>query len=249
LFALITPINGPDICSGGFGLLQVDLTGFAPWTVLWSDGVTNIVTNSYIRDVTADVVATTTNLYWITSLIDGSGSNAAPANLGGTNEFVFIPLPANSLLPVAVTNCVGITNPPLAVVPGGGNTVNWYDDATNLVATATSSFTPTNQTVGTHTFYVSEVNAGGCESTNLVRVDLVIQSCTNAINSISLQNTDAVIEWYGNYILQHATNLAPPVTWYTLTQGLPGTLNLWTNSTTPPPEENYFRLYAPTNSP
>jgi hypothetical protein len=249
LFALVTRLNGPDICGGNLGLLQVDLTGFSPWTVIWSDGVTNVVTNGFIREVTAAVAVTTTNFYWITNLADGSGSNAAPANLGATNEFVFIPLPANSLLSATLTNCVDITNPPLTVVPGGGNTVNWYDATTNLVATATNSFTPTNQTVGTHTFYVTEVNAGGCESTNYVQVDLVIQACTNAINSISLQNTNAIIEWYGNYVLQHATNLTPPVTWYTLTQGSPGAFNFWTNSTTPPPDENYFRLYAPTNSP
>jgi hypothetical protein len=33
----------------------------------------------------------------------------------------------------------------------------------------------------------------------------------------------------------------------TVTKGIGGTTNFWTNAVTLPPDNNYFRLYAPTN--
>jgi hypothetical protein len=123
--------------------------------------------------------------------------------------------------------------------------VNWYDAASNRVATSTSSFVPTNQVAGTYHFFASEVNAFGCESTNRTAIDLTLEDCPDTL-SISLIGTNAVVQWYGNYILQSATNLVP-ADWVDLVQGAGGVTNSFTNSITLPPSNNFFRLFGTGN--
>ena len=149
--------------------------------------------------------------------------------------------PAN---PVSRTNCAGVLpNPALSVTVGGGNTANWYDyTRTNSLTNGTTIYVPTNNTAGVYPFFVTEVNASGCESTNQIEVDLVLLACTNP-PAITLSGTNGTIQWFGNLTLQSTTNLAPPA-WQSITNGSMGT-NVW-NWTNGVPPINFFRL-SPTN--
>jgi hypothetical protein len=106
-------------------------------------------------------------------------------------------------------------------------------------------YTPTNSELGTYTYNVLARDTNSECLSGFIQVQFVIDPC---ISGITLGNgTNAVIQWYGNFVLQSATNLTPPVDWTDLIQGGAGVTNYWTNSTVPPPADNFFRLYAPTN--
>ena len=143
--------------------------------------------------------------------------------------------------------CVGITNSPLSVSVPAGHSAIWYTVSTGGTSIFTgTNYSPTNAVEGTNRFYVaSRDNASGCESTNRLETDLVLQSCTNQL-SIARAGTNVLVTWYGNYVLQNSTNLAPAY-WMYVTQGLGGIMNTSTIPALPPPTNNFFRLYAPTN--
>jgi len=76
--AVITPPN--PICIGETPLLSIALTGTAPWTITYTDGVqawtvTAITNTPYQLTVSPK---TTTN-YWITQVIDQDGTNTIPS--------------------------------------------------------------------------------------------------------------------------------------------------------------------------
>jgi hypothetical protein len=76
---------------------------------------------------------------------------------------------------------------------------------------------------------------------------VALEPCTNKL-TISLANTNVILEWYGNLELLSASGLTnpPPANWWSnITTGAPGTNNYWTNPVSD--SERFFRLYAPTN--
>ena len=70
--------------------------------------------------------------------------------------------------------------------------------------------------------------------------------CMNQLSVLNSGSNAVSIQWYGNYILQAATNLVPPIIWTPVQTGsvAPNTAN-WTSPPAPPVQ--FFRLYAPTN--
>jgi hypothetical protein len=148
-----------------------------------------------------------------------------------------------------VTNCVSVANPGLAVTVTAGATADWYDGNMTSVLTNSLTFTNGNQLPGVYTNYVfARFINSDCPSTNYATILFVNEICTNQISSITLDNgTNAVIQWYGDFVLESTTNLLPPVNWLTLTQGVGGQNNFWTNPILAPPTNSFFRLYAPTN--
>lgn len=152
------------------------------------------------------------------------------------------------------TSCYNVAVPLSVSVPPGV-TADWYSNLT-LVASGTNVYVPpvpinlgTNLSV-TNTYSVTArfVDSNlmvGCYSPP-TNVSLISLSCTNVITSIAPSGTNAIIQWYGNYVLQNATNLTPPVTWIPVINGGPRK-NVWTNAMVSPPPNNFFRLCAPTN--
>src|ERR1041385_7423676 len=242
------------ICNTSNAVIQALLHGIGPWTVTWSDGFVQTTNTTPGSSVAATRLVVTNNpshtaptnyTFTVTALTD-SHCTAGAGDLTGNAVITVNPTP---LAPASLgnqTGCVGITNPPLRVtLSSGGDTVNWYDAATNLVSSGPTSFVPTNQTAGTFQYFATEVSPFACESTNRTEVDLTLETCTNSL-SISLMDTNAVVHWYGNFVLQSTTNLSPAF-WLTVTTGTGGTNNSWTNAVTLPPTNNFYRLYAPTN--
>jgi hypothetical protein len=219
-------------------------------TVDWYDAGTNgnrvaISTTSYTPTNNPDMIGwniPTNYIYYAEARDLATGLTSAkrtPATLQ------INPLPSG--VPVSngnQTNCVGVANSPLTVTDT--NSVIWYDSSGNVVASFTNSFTPTNRTLGVWTYYSAEVNASGCTNGNILAVNLVLVPCTNQITSITTMRTNALVSWNGNYVLQSTTNLTQPVIWMNVSTGAVGP-NTWTNSMVATPNNNFFRLYAPTN--
>jgi hypothetical protein len=250
--SMLTSLDQTNCNNGTPFTITAALTGTAPWTVTWSDGLTlSYGASPAVRTVVATNVnpnAALTFTLWVNALSDAN-CTAEPQDLMGTNTLTIFPNPPPPVSLGNVTNCFGITNPPLSVTVTNGATADWFDANTNLLFAGTTNFISTNTAVGVYTNYaLTRLIDSGCTSADFTPVLFVIQDCTNLISGITLDNgTNAVVQWYGNFVLQSATNLSPPVTWITLTQGIPGITNSWTNSTVPPPDANFFRLYAPTN--
>jgi hypothetical protein len=150
--------------------------------------------------------------------------------------------------PSSQIGCFGLTNQPLSVVLGEGESANWYTEESGglVVHSGLPVYNPPNPSAGTNRYYVAAVNDfTKCESTNRVEVDLILElwPCTNFL-SITLVDTNAVVYWYGNYVLESSTNLGP-LDWTLAAQGLGGTSNYFTNSGLAVPTSTFYRLYAP----
>jgi len=206
-------------------------------TADWYDFTgTNLVaggTTNYIPTDTTPGV----HRYFVTEVNAGDcGTNQTEVDL------VLNAIPTNPpTKPVNQTNCTGVLpNPPLSVTVSAGNVANWYDANTNLVASGTTNYSPTNNTPGTWQYFVTEVNASGCESTNQIEVDLLLLACTNP-PAISFNGTNGTVQWFGDLTLLSTTNLLPPVTWTpVVTNAFMGT-NTWYWTNTVPPIQ-FFKL-------
>jgi len=254
--ALLT-INTPVVQLGPIADQTVCAGGSASFTV--SAGGSNLVYAWYYSSTNNPVLATTPTLLLNNLTTPQSGAYIVRvAGSCGSPVFASANLTVNPLplAPTIATNqfgCAGITNPTLAVLlstPGDG--AHWYNSDGSLVTTNLAPFyVPTNSALMsitdpiTNRYFVAEVSPAGCESTNRLEVDLVLQPCPTNL-TISLVDTNAVLEWYGNYFLQQSFTLTP-LNWLTLTQGVGGITNKWTNAVLVPPTNNFFRLYAPTN--
>ncbi len=262
-------VVGPNTICNGSGTpvqIQVDLGGLPPWTNAWSDGVVQITNSTpLIRFVspTNFIANIATNYFYsVTNLSDRNSSTSDTTNdLLGVAVVTVDPVPTNPPVSLGVqTNCFDVAVQLLVSVPTNF-TADWFDSNTNALpnGSGTTNFVylPTNSVsiFGTNTSVTNvylaasrfdDVNAN-CASTNLTTVLLVLQRCTNQL-SVSRAGTNALIQWYGNYVLQTNTDLST-TNWGTVTQGLPGASFIWTNSTAPPPANNFFRLFAPTNLP
>ena len=250
-----------SVCGGAATNLLVYLGGIPPWTnFVWtSNGVSYTVpkiTNTpyalpvFLTNNYPDV--TTNYTFAITNLADSATNTISPSDLDAVAITVF-PIPTNA--PVAiVTNiatCYDVVTNFTVTLDSSNFTASWFDaTGTNLLATGLS-FTATNAmsgAVATNIYYVhAKFNATNCECYSYVTamVSVAFWPCTNQLHlNSSTSNKTVVINWYGNYVLEHSTNLLNPMGWMYLTQGVVGP-NTWTNSTVPPPTNNFFRLFAP----
>jgi len=261
--------NQTTVCSGSPAAIEADLSGVTDGMgamIWWSDGwcqtnfdngLTIYRTNNIYN---IDGSTPTTNRYWLTNLVvtNLSGvliTNDLTADETGIAEIIVDPVlstpPTND---GDKTSCYNVAVPLSVTVPSGF-TADWYSNAT-LVASGTTNYVPpvpinlgTNSSL-TNIYVVYarfiDPNLTNCYSPG-ANVSLISLLCTNTITSITPSGTNALISWSGNYVLQSATNLIPPVMWTNVfTQAVVGPYT-WTNSMVSPPANNFFRLYAPTN--
>ncbi|MCU0788948.1 MAG: hypothetical protein MUC91_12330, partial [Verrucomicrobia bacterium] len=131
------------ILLGDSTLLQVDLTGTAPWTVTWSDGVTsnNVASTPAYRSVSP----TTTTVYSVTNLVDAH-CTAQPGDLSGEAT-------------------VDVLSPKLEIYLTNANqnvVVTWFGDAallsaTNLATTPIAWTFLTNGTAGVTNSWIDAI--------------------------------------------------------------------------------------------
>lgn len=258
------------ICANGSYQVTNVLTGLGPWAITWISNdvamvqnVTNPAnngdgpyTNTYtVFPTNAPSYAVATNQYYVSVLMDTYGCIAnSQSGLMGTNVVFVDPVATNPPSSLGdVTNCSDVAVLLSVTVPPGF-TADWFAESTlkNRLASSTTNYVPPVPTpLGTSTYYVvarfDDPNLTNTCISPATNVSLVSLMCTNQISSITLSGTNAVIQWSGDYVLLQSSNLAPAY-WTVVTQGVAG-LNLFTNPVMPPPTNDFFRLFAPTNYP
>jgi len=93
--------------------------------------------------------------------------------------------------------CVGDANPELTVEVPNGFTANWYDDSngTNIVATMSLAFTPTDTAPGIYSYYVESVDANGCISNVKTEVtyEIIAPPTANNVTLTECKSSDGSI--------------------------------------------------------
>ncbi|MDE3255476.1 MAG: gliding motility-associated C-terminal domain-containing protein [Bacteroidota bacterium] len=149
-----------------------------------------------------NVVGTTT--YYVSQKTAlGCESNRTPINV------TTAPLPsAPAVTPIAY--CQGTTAVALTAVASAGHTLNWYGTNATGGTAAVNAPTPTTTIVGSTTYYVSQTNSSGCESTRAPLVVTINPTpsaplvsslifCQNTTPSAltAIAATGNTLNWYG----------------------------------------------------
>ncbi len=154
--------GGGTICPSGSATITAALTGTAPWSVTWSDGVVQPVSSGTTATRSVSPGATTT--YTVTSV-----SDAASCPHAGTGSALVTRNTAASITtqPTNKTTTRN-TNVTLSVVAAGTTPVSyqWFTGSGTAISAATSSsYTTSFPSKGTNTFYVEVWNA--CNGTHV----------------------------------------------------------------------------------
>jgi hypothetical protein len=249
--APINPVSGTNcaLALGNNPALQVTAlaTGITEGNVVvdWYDapvGGTRLVASS--NNFTPTNTTTGTYTYYAeTRVVNTQCGCTVCVSTNRTAAFLQLnSLPAVPINLGDLTNCLGIPNPQLMVAVPSGVTADWYDAAIGgvLLAQNTTSFTPTNASAGTHTYFAKARSIlTGCVSTSVIAVNLTLQDCSIPV-SIRLGTNDVILSWFGNLSLQSTAVLTNAGLWNTVTTGAPGVTNYWTNALTG--KEVFFRV-------
>jgi hypothetical protein len=157
-----TVSGGGTICPGGSATITATLTGTAPWSVTWSDGIVQPINSG--TTATRSVSPAATTVYTVTTVSDaascpraGSGSATVTVNVAAS----ITTQPVNK----TTTRNTSVT---LTVVAAGTAPVSyqWFKGNGTTVSGATSSsYTTSFPNKGTNTFYVEVWNA--CNTTHV----------------------------------------------------------------------------------
>ena len=150
--------GGAEICAGSSTTIQAALTGTGPWTVVWSDGVTQ--SNVAASPATRSVSPAATTTFSVTSISDANCSGTA----SGSALVTVDPQPTATVSGTAQVCAGGATTIQAALTGTGPWTVVWSDGLTqsNVVASpATRSVSPAATTV----YGVSWMNDAHCAGT------------------------------------------------------------------------------------
>lgn len=144
----IAPVS--PVCQGK----SVTLTASGATSYTWSGPNLSATTGA---TVTATPAATQT--YTVTGTTNGCNGTATIDVVVNPNPAT---APAVSSTPVAY--CQFATATPLTATPSAGHTLMWYDNA-GLTGGSATAITPSTANAGSFTYYVTQVNNSGCEST------------------------------------------------------------------------------------
>ncbi|MCF0072216.1 T9SS type A sorting domain-containing protein [Dyadobacter sp. CY261] len=200
-------------------------------------GVSNV---SYCLGApTTTLTATGTNLKWYSSASGGASSPAAPkpssAVEGVTSYYVSqtvgacesaraeIRVTINKTDAPGVANLDYCLNATAAPLTASGTNLKWYATASGGTGSGTAP-TPTTNALGTKSYYVTQTNAGGCESdraeikvtiknlSTAPTVTTLLNLCQNS-SATALTATGTALKWYSGPTGGTALDGAPvPVT-------------------------------------
>ena len=189
---------------------------------------------SYCQNATATALiasaSTGNTLNWYFSNVGGTATSSIippTTSVGSTNYYVAqvnsfgcesqrasltVTVNANPAPPTvsSVSYCQGATATVLTATASSGNTLNWFGtNATGGTASTTAPI-PITASVGTTTYYVSQTNASGCQSTRAAITVIVattpsapltssISYCQNSIasNLTATTSPGCTLNWYG----------------------------------------------------
>jgi hypothetical protein len=158
--ATATVGGGGMACAGAPTNVYAYLTGMPPWSVTWSDAVTQsgITTTPALHSVSP----TATTSYSIVSVSDASGPGVA----SGAAAFTVNPLPAQPVVQAPASAPAGTTGLTASVIPHGDNRYQWSIDGGSI--TSGGSTDRVNFSVGSvarvDTISVVETSPDGCKS-------------------------------------------------------------------------------------
>jgi predicted extracellular nuclease len=160
-FPAMAVVSGDaTICAGASTTIQASLTGASPWSVTWSDSVTQ--SNVLASPVTRSVSPVTNTTYTITSVSDADGSGSASGSAAVTVN------PSPSMPSITAPSIVGAgsSNHVASVPATAGSAYAWtIGNGAILNGQGTSAITFTAGTAGTPlTLTVIETNAALCTS-------------------------------------------------------------------------------------
>ncbi len=202
-------------------------------------GFTNTITLTAINNAVAN-----TNIYLRLryDATNGVFGNMSISSTGATTQYKGIPPATIASIPAApiVTSTINYTTgdiPTILTATALSNhSLKWYSLSTGGTATNTA-YTPTTNIAGTQNYYVSQVNASGCESTR-AQITVTISNPSNtvqapaglsypSISAITVGNTIATIipTSNGGAITSYAINPSLPagLTFNTTTGEITGT--------------------------
>ena len=247
--------NEAQTVCNGTAIAPVSFSGVAtsyqwvnntPAIGLAASGVNTISFNATNSGTTPLTATITVVPHYLNNGVDCTGA--------ATNVYVTVnPTPVVSVVAnEAQTVCNGTAIAPVSF-SGVATSYQWVNDtpAIGLAASGTNSIpafvatnsgsTPLTATITVVPHYLNNGMDCAGAATN---VTLTVQVCPFSLN-MTLVNSNPVVSWFGNYVLESSTNLRPP--WLVLTQGTGGVTNYWPQSMVAFPPFNFFRLYAPTN--
>ncbi|HSY49453.1 MAG TPA: hypothetical protein VLC46_11620 [Thermoanaerobaculia bacterium] len=151
-----TVSGGGAICPGASSTITATLTGTAPWSVTWSDNVTQPIASG--TTATRSVSPSVTTHYTVTSITDASSC----ATAGSGSATVTVNAPASITTQPLNTSTTQHTNVTLTVVAAGTSPISyqWFKgNGTSIGGATSSSYTTSFGGKGTNTFYVEVWNA------------------------------------------------------------------------------------------
>jgi len=161
------------ICAGGSATITAALTGTAPWTVNWSDHVTQTINSGATASRTVNPSATTT--YTVSSITD--------ANCTGTSSGLAT-ITVNALPTATVSGTA-------AICPGGSATITaaltgtapwtitWSDQVTQTINSGTSASRTVNPSATT-TYSVSSLTDATCTGTSSGLATITVKTLPTA---------------------------------------------------------------------
>ena len=166
-----TVSGGGAICPGASATITAALTGTAPWTVIWSDNVTQTINSGTTATRSVSPAAATT--YTVTSVTDASGCAA----VAGSGSATVTRSVAASITTQPSNKSTTInTNVTISVVAAGTSPISyqWFKSNGTIVAGATSSsYTTSFPAKGNYQFYVEVWNA--CNTTHVKSHNVTVQ--------------------------------------------------------------------------
>lgn len=158
-----TVSGGATICAGQSTTIQAALTGAPPWTVRWSDGVTQsgVAASPATRVVTPSASAS----YTVTSVGDASSCVGTSSGLA---DVVVKPAPGALITPSVAQACPGSAGNTASTPDAGvGAAYGWtIANGTITAGAGTRQITFTAGAAGSVTLDVTVTGSNGCSSTD-----------------------------------------------------------------------------------
>jgi hypothetical protein len=173
--ATATVTGGGAVCQGDSTIVRGYLTGIAPWSITWSDGVTStgILTSPAERSVSP----TATTNYSVTAVSDNNG----PGTSSGSALVTIVPRPDVPVVTAPSVVGAGSPNRTASVAAHIGSTYKW--SITNGIITSGWGTNQITFTAGTSSsslgLDVQETNPSGCASAQ--RATLAVAPAGSAV--------------------------------------------------------------------